>query len=138
MISRTFRATSLPEQSRGLAKEVVGFLNEYISDSNILHDLDIMLTEACANVVRHAYGGVEGVLEVRLRVEPGVFVDLEIVDWGRGFGDGARFENPGPESEGGRGLFIISMLSDVVEVRTDGLENIVAIRKQIGKNAWKS
>jgi serine/threonine-protein kinase RsbW len=138
MIRRTFRATSAPEQSRGVAREVVGFLSAYLSDGNILHDLDIMLTEACANVVRHAYGDAEGSLEVRLSVEPGVFVDLEIVDWGSGFGQGARFENPGPESEGGRGLFIISMLSDAVEVKTRGLENIVAIHKRIGKNAWKT
>ncbi len=83
---------------------MVGFLSAYLSDGNILHDLDIMLTEACANVVRHAYGDAEGSLEVRLSVEPGVFVDLEIVDWGSGFGQGARFENPGPESEGAGGF----------------------------------
>lgn len=138
MIRRTFRATSSPDQSRGLAREVVAFLAGYIADQNVLHDLDIMLTEACANVVRHAYGEGEGGLEVRLRAELGTFVDLEIVDWGEGFGEGARFENPGPESEGGRGLFIISMLSDAVEIRTNGGENILAIHKQIGKNAWKT
>ncbi len=138
MIRRTFAAQSAPEQSRGLAREVVGFLGQYLSDHNILHDLDIMLTEACANVARHAYRGGEGRLEVRLALVPGECVDLEIVDWGHGFDGPVRFENPSPEAEGGRGLFIISRLSDAVAVRSEGQENIVAIHKKIGKTAWKS
>jgi len=138
MICRTFEANSAPEQSRGLAREVVAFLGAYLSDANILHDLDIMLTEACANVARHAYRGREGRLEVRLCVTPGECVDLDIVDWGGGFDGPVRFENPSPEAEGGRGLFIISRLSDAVAVRTEGKENIVAIHKHIGRPAWKS
>ncbi|KUG29019.1 putative anti-sigma factor [hydrocarbon metagenome] len=138
MIRRIFEAPSAPEQSRGLAREVVGFLGNHLSDTNILHDLDIMLTEACANVARHAYGGGEGRLEVRLALVPGESVDLEIVDWGRGFDGPVRFVNPEPEAEGGRGLFIISRLSDAVAVRSEGRENIVAIHKKIGKTSWKS
>jgi serine/threonine-protein kinase RsbW len=138
MICRTFHANSVPEQSRGLAREVVGFLCAYLSDTNILHDLDIMLTEACANVARHAYRGGEGRLEVRLCVTPGDSVDMEVVDWGGGFDGPVRFVNPAPEAEGGRGLFIISRLSDAVAVRTEGRENIVAIHKKIGKSAWKT
>lgn len=138
MIRRVFEAQSAPEQSRALAREVVAFLSGHLADANILHDLDIMLTEACANVARHAYRGQVGRLEVRLRVTPGDCVDLEIVDWGYGFGGPVRFVNPSPESEGGRGLFIISRLSDAVAVRTEGRENIVAIHKKIGRTAWKS
>ena len=138
MIRRCFKTRSSPRESRKLAKDVVEYLSTLIADGEALHDIDIMLTEACANVVRHAYGGQPGNLEVRLRVSPGAWVELQVVDWGSGFLDDVRFENPGPDSEGGRGMFIISMLSDSCEVREEGGENIISIHKDIGKQLWKS
>ena len=44
-----------PGDSRRLAKDVVDFLSEFLADSDTLHDLDIILTEACANVCRHVW-----------------------------------------------------------------------------------
>ncbi len=138
MIDRVFKTRSTPKESRQLAKDVVEYLAGFIADGDALHDMDIMLTEACANVVRHAYAETSGELEVRVRVEPGGYVELEVVDWGCGFEDEVRFENPGPESEGGRGMFIISMLSDTCEVRKRRGENILFIHKEIGQQQWKS
>ncbi len=138
VIRRVFRAISHPGDSRRLAKEVVDFLGGYLADTDALHDLDIILTEACANVCRHAYGGDPGNLEVRLSLEPGKWVELEIVDWGKGFGENIRFENPGPESEGGRGLYIMCMLSTACRVSRVGRENVVFIHKDIGASRWKS
>ncbi len=138
MIDRVFKTRSTPKESRQLAKDVVEFLAGFIADGDALHDMDIMLTEACANVVRHAYDGDSGELEVRVRVSPGESVELEVVDWGCGFDEEVRFENPGPESEGGRGMFIISMLSDSCEVRKLRGENILFIHKDIGRPQWKS
>jgi len=119
VIRRCFKTNSSPRESRMLAKQAVEYLSTLIADGEALHDIDIMLTEACANVVRHAYGGKSGKLEVRLFVSPGEWVEIQVVDWGSGFQDGVRFENPGPDSEGGRGMFIISMLSNACEVRQD-------------------
>lgn len=138
MIRRCFKANSSPRESRLLAKDVVEYLSTFIADGEALHDIDIMLTEACANVVRHAYGGKAGKLEVRLVVSPGEWVELQVVDWGPGFVDGVRFENPGPDSEGGRGMFIISRLSNSCEVRQEAGENIIFIHKDMGKSQWKS
>ncbi len=138
MIEHIVNSQSAPYEGRRLAKELVDYFSKYIADGEILHDLDIILTEACANVVRHAYGDDVGRLEVRTRVEPGAWIEIEIVDWGGGFGEDVRFENPGPDSEGGRGMFIISMLVDVCEVRESEGENIMFIHKDIGKHKWKN
>ncbi|MHC1713920.1 MAG: ATP-binding protein [Solidesulfovibrio sp.] len=138
VIRKVFRTISHPGDSRRLAKEVVDYLAGYLADADALHDVDIILTEACANVCRHAYGGQPGALEVRLSVMPGEWLELEIVDWGKGMKPDVRFENPGPDSEGGRGLYIMCMLSSVCRVeRRDG-ENVVFIHKDIGKSRWKS
>jgi len=139
VIHKVFGAISHPGDSRRLAKDVVEYLaREHLADPEALHDLDIILTEACANVCRHAYGGAPGRVEVRLDVLPGEWVELEIVDWGKGFASDARFENPGPDSEGGRGLYIMRMLSTHCRVHKRDGENVVFIHKDIGTTRWKS
>ena len=138
VIRKVFRTVSHPGDSRRLAKEVVDYLAGHVADGDVLHDLDIILTEACANVCRHAYGGQPGPLEVRLALCPKEWVELEIVDWGKGLGENVRFENPGPDAEGGRGLYIMRMLSNACRVfRRDG-ENVVFIHKDIGAARWKT
>ena len=136
--TRVFSTRSTPGASRELAREAVAAIGEFVSDPDVLHDLDIVLTEACANVSRHAYGGGEGPLEVRLRVNPGADVRLEVVDWGKGFGKGVRFENAAPDSECGRGMFIICKLSDTCELKQRGRENVLSITKQIKEESWKT
>ncbi len=136
--TRVFSTRSTPGASRELAREAVAAIAEFVSDPDVLHDLDIVLTEACANVSRHAYGGGEGPLEVRLRVNPGQDVRLEVVDWGKGFGKGVRFENAAPDSECGRGMFIICKLSDTCELKQRGRENVLSITKQIKEESWKT
>ena len=138
VIRKVFETISLPGDSRRLAKDVVEYLGGHLSDPDALHDLDIILTEACANVCRHAYGGAAGRLQVRLTVLTGRYVELEIVDWGKGFAADARFENPGPDSEGGRGLYIMRMLSSDCQVHRRNGENVVFIHKDIGRARWKS
>jgi serine/threonine-protein kinase RsbW len=135
---KVFRTESHPGDSRRLAKDVVDYLAGFLADGDVLHDLDIILTEACANVCRHAYGGRPGPLEVRLAVSPGAWIELEIVDWGKGFGDDVRIENPGPDAEGGRGLYIMRMLASDCQVRRENGENVVFIHKDIGAPRWKT
>ena len=135
---KVFRTESHPGDSRRLAKDVVDYLATFLADGDVLHDLDIILTEACANVCRHAYGGAPGRLQVRLTVMTGRYVELEIVDWGKGFGDDVRFENPGPDAEGGRGLYIMRMLASDCQVRRQNGENVVFIHKDIGAPRWKT
>lgn len=138
VIRKNFRAISHPGESRRLAREVVDYLATSLTDADVLQDLDLILTEACANVCRHAYAGRPGELEVRLGMEPGRWVELEIVDWGKGFGPDVQFKNPGPEAEGGRGLYLMCSLSDTCRVSRQGRENVVFIHKDIGPSQWKS
>lgn len=79
-------------------------------------DLDrirLALTEACANVVRHAYPGDPGMLAVGARLGPKTVV-IDVCDTGIGFGERGTAEiEPTP---GGLGLPLIGRLADRVEV----------------------
>jgi serine/threonine-protein kinase RsbW len=80
-------------------------------------DLEIALTEACANVVKHASGADK--IEVRLDVA-GDRCAIDVLDNGTGFdaelGGGAS--SPGTQSERGRGLFLIRALGENVRMQS--------------------
>jgi serine/threonine-protein kinase RsbW len=79
-------------------------------------DLEIALTEACANVVKHASGA--DAFEVRLEVAPDRCA-IDVVDNGAGFdADAASLTSPTADSERGRGLFLIKALSDNVRLQS--------------------
>ena len=79
-------------------------------------DLEIALTEACANVVKHASGADK--FEVRLDVGEDRCA-IDVLDNGAGF-DAATAGNASPEaeSERGRGLFLIKALSENVRMQS--------------------
>ena len=134
------RTMAAPRQARRLSKTAVCLLREYLSDEELLYDLGLALCEACFNVAMHAYpSGPLGDVEVTVRVDLGVFVELRVADWGKGLDwECACFENPGERSESGRGLFILRRLADVLEYDSAGGKNQVIIRKNIGSAAWKN
>jgi serine/threonine-protein kinase RsbW len=78
-------------------------------------DLEIALTEACANVVRHAAGVDQ--FEVRLDVAEDRCA-IDVLDNGMGFDLAAGDASPAAESERGRGLFLIKALSDNVRMHS--------------------
>jgi serine/threonine-protein kinase RsbW len=77
-------------------------------------DLEIALTEACANVVKHAAGADQ--FEVRLDVADNRCA-IDVLDNGAGF-DASVMGRGSPDagSERGRGLFLIKALSDNVRM----------------------
>ncbi|GIF13108.1 ATP-binding protein [Actinoplanes teichomyceticus] len=77
-------------------------------------DLEIALTEACANVVKHA-AGAEG-FEVRLDVGED-HCSIDVVDQGSGF-DLDAGPTPTTTSERGRGLFLIRALAENVHMQS--------------------
>ena len=77
-------------------------------------DLELALTEACANVVKHA-AGADGI-EVRLDVAEDRCA-IDVADNGAGF-DAEAVREPDPGSERGRGLFLIRALSDNVRMQS--------------------
>jgi serine/threonine-protein kinase RsbW len=78
-------------------------------------DLEIALTEACANVVKHADGA--GKFEVQLDVDDRRCA-IEVLDDGLGFDPGAAEGRPGDSHESGRGLYLIRALSENVRLQS--------------------
>jgi serine/threonine-protein kinase RsbW len=92
-------------QALGGAIEVLG-----LSESRLL-DINTAVSEACNNVVVHAYEGDEGPLEVNLCVQD---AELEVIVRDQGVGIRPRAPEPGLEVQG-LGLSLIQTLSDRVE-----------------------
>jgi serine/threonine-protein kinase RsbW len=80
-------------------------------------DLEIALTEACANVVKHAAGAKK--FEVRLDVAADRCA-IDVLDNGAGFdaADVGGATAPDADSERGRGLFLIRALSENVRMHS--------------------
>jgi serine/threonine-protein kinase RsbW len=79
-------------------------------------DLEIALTEACANVIKHADGA--DTFEVRLHVEDD-HCAIDVLDNGTGFdASAAGSDSPAAIEERGRGLFLIKALSDSVRMHS--------------------
>jgi serine/threonine-protein kinase RsbW len=76
----------------------------------LVEDMRLAVTEACANVVRHAYHpGETGPIDITIRPERGR-VELVIADRGRGLA-------PSPDASGpGLGLPLIAALADSVQI----------------------
>jgi serine/threonine-protein kinase RsbW len=88
----------------------------------VLADLQLAVTEACTNSVRHAYGDRVGAVEIRYEL----FADrvvVEVSDDGPGFAPPVEteFDAAGELNEGGLGIAIIRAVSDEVEIgKRDG------------------
>jgi len=80
----------------------------------VTDDMRLAVTEACANVVQHAYPDDEGTIDVHMRPS-GRALDVVVSDSGRGIG-------PSPDTSGpGLGLPLIAALADSLVIeRTVG------------------
>lgn len=103
---------SLPARPENIAviRHVVAALAESLAmPAKLVEDIRLAVTEACTNVVRHAYRGEQGPLEVRVEPAAGC---LTVVVSDRGSGI-----QPNPDSEGpGLGLPLIAALSSSLEI----------------------
>jgi anti-sigma regulatory factor (Ser/Thr protein kinase) len=99
-------AATIPVLRRlcGRSLEVVG------AEPAVIEDLQLALTEACANVLEHVENGAS--FEVRVGFDEHVAF-LDVIDSGGGF-DPTQILTPGPEDEGGRGLQLMRGLMDSV------------------------
>jgi serine/threonine-protein kinase RsbW len=93
-------------------------------DDQALYQIQLAVDEACANVVHHAYKGMEaGDMEVCCRHETDALVIL-VRDWGRGF-DPTSVEDPDVDAPlekrrfGGLGLFLLREAMDQVRFSFD-------------------
>ncbi|MDX6669627.1 MAG: serine/threonine-protein kinase RsbW [Solirubrobacteraceae bacterium] len=92
---------------------IAGVADALSIDDNLLADIKTVVSEACNNVVLHAYEGEEGPLEVYICPDG---QELEVVV--RDEGTGIQPHRPEPESGvQGVGLSLIQALTDRVEFR---------------------
>jgi len=88
----------------------------------VIADLKLAVTEACTNVIQHAYGDADGTgsIVVRYTGEPGM-VSIEVEDSGQGFEIGPPPDTAGQNGAGnGMGLMIIRVLTDELEISDTG------------------
>jgi serine/threonine-protein kinase RsbW len=89
---------------------------------DVVADLKLAVTEACTNVIQHAYGddGSVGTIVVRYRGEPGM-LSIQVEDSGSGFEPGRVPETTERNGTGnGMGLMIIRVLTDELEISDTG------------------
>ncbi|MFD0521340.1 ATP-binding protein [Paractinoplanes durhamensis] len=77
-------------------------------------DLEIAITEACANVIDHATGAES--FEVHVEVADN-HCAIDVRDHGDGF-DPETIDAPGEDAERGRGLFLIRALAENVRMQS--------------------
>jgi serine/threonine-protein kinase RsbW len=103
---------TLPARPENVAvvRHVLTALGEALRlPTDVIHDLRLAVTEACTNVVRHAYEGDEGTIDVVVRPK-GDALEVVVSDNGRGIA-------PSPDTSGpGLGLALIAALADTLEV----------------------
>jgi serine/threonine-protein kinase RsbW len=110
---RLTMTASLPQQpsSIGEARHILAVLLSLTTAEEQARDhLAVLLTEACANVVRHGDAGTT--LDLHIAIEAGTCV-LEVGNRGR-VPNGGRLPTrlPDPAQTNGRGLPLIAALSD--------------------------
>lgn len=94
-----------------LVRQALGGLAEAIDLDRVdVNDLNTAVTEACNNVVLHAYGGEDGPLEVEVFAS-----DTELCVVVRDRGSGIPPREEAPEQIGGIGLRLIEALVDRVQ-----------------------
>jgi serine/threonine-protein kinase RsbW len=104
---------TLPARPENVAviRHVLGAFAEALQlPADLVEDMRLAVTEACTNVVRHAYhDGVPGPIDVVIRPN-GTKLELIVSDQGAGIG-------PSPDLAGpGLGLPLIAALADHVEI----------------------
>jgi len=105
---------SLPARPENVAvvRHVLGaFADALQLPPELVEDMRLAVTEACTNVVRHAYrDGVPGPIDVLIRPD-GDRLELVVSDRGQGLAPSAGVTGPG------LGLPLIAALADSVELQ---------------------
>jgi serine/threonine-protein kinase RsbW len=99
-------------------------------EEDCIADLELVVSEACTNVLKHAMsGGDDYVVEVRATE---AFCDVRVKDAGRGFDPGSTGHDAAHASaEGGRGLYLMRLLVDRLQFVSEGSGTVVRLEKSL-------
>jgi anti-sigma regulatory factor (Ser/Thr protein kinase) len=101
---------ALPENVAVVRRVLEGVADVVGLSDDVAENVRLAVTEACTNVVRHAYEEGEGAIDVVVKPRGG-WIEIVVSDEGRGMG-------PSPDTAGpGLGLPLISALAERVELR---------------------
>jgi serine/threonine-protein kinase RsbW len=107
---------TMPARAEGVGvvrQALAGMADALAFDAAVVADMKMAVTEACTNVVVHAYDGEEGVLEVEMLADD-TSLTIVVRDWGSGIQPRpVRREAPAL----GLGLPLIAALSDSFELK---------------------
>ncbi|MGW0809701.1 ATP-binding protein [Nonomuraea sp. NPDC002799] len=105
-----------------------GTLRSLGVDQQVREDIELMLSEACSNVIRHAAPSDDYTVSATLRDDLCV---IKVIDTGGGF-DPRQVTEPEPGAENGRGLQIMRALADDIRF-TNKRENgaMVCLEKRL-------
>ena len=133
-------APAEPETCLGPVRDAMLRIQYFVSDAQALEDLDLALTEACANVALHAYpDDLVGPVEVAVAIHPGDRVVLEVTDQGRGLlTEEACCLLPEPGSDHGRGFYIMSRCCEELTFHSQGGRHTVRMVRRLGPDSWKT
>jgi serine/threonine-protein kinase RsbW len=98
-----------------LVRHVLAALAEALElPDAVVQDMRLAVTEACTNVVRHAYGDRPGPIDIVVRPK-GEELEVTVADAGRGMG-------PSPDTSGpGLGLPLMAALADRIAIERSGM-----------------
>ncbi len=116
-------------QVRHAAQTVHRFLAEQGCDDQVLSACDLALVEACNNAVKYAPESSRSEPVLVEATSGNGFVELRVTDHTSGFEWPKKIELPDPESESGRGLYLIQSLMDNVNYLRGQNHNTLVLRK---------
>ncbi|MBZ4672800.1 ATP-binding protein [Deferribacterales bacterium Es71-Z0220] len=105
--------------------------NFYPNQSDVAFYLNLAVTEALSNAVKH---GAKQEITVKITVE-NLTINIEIIDKGGKLDKNPLINNPDPYDESGRGLFIISKIVDKMEFIQTEDSTIFTLTKNLKPNS---
>jgi serine/threonine-protein kinase RsbW len=118
----SLRLPARPENVAVVRQALTGLGDAYDLDPELLGDIKTAVTEACNNVVLHAYPDDEGLVEVEADCD-GEHTDVVVRD----FGAGIQPRSFSEERTLGLGLPLIATLSSRFEIRGGGPEQGIEV-----------
>jgi anti-sigma regulatory factor (Ser/Thr protein kinase) len=120
------RVPAEPRMLAPLRQTLRRWLREIDAAPPVANDILIACGEVCANVIQHAYGAKEDLLEIGLDLSDGT-AEVTVRDHG--------CWRPSPGIHGGHGLPLIRELMESVEVRSGPEGTVVRMRRRISNGS---